>query len=135
MEFPLQVSFRNCAQSEAILSAIRERADRLEKFTDRIVSCQVMVEAPHKSQHKGNVYRVRIDLSIPGEELVVGRDREHYGDHEDVYVAIRDAFNAVQRQLQDHLDRRRGFVKKHNDETPPPAPPSDTLPEGDRQAS
>ena len=108
---PLEVSFRNLEPSDALEARIRERAQKLEKFCDRIMRCRVMVEAPHRHHHKGKLYHIRIDVSVPGEEIVVKRDPEEHHAHEDVYVAMRDAFNAVARQLEDYMRRRRGDVK------------------------
>jgi ribosomal subunit interface protein len=112
MKLPLQITFRNLPSSEAITSVIREKAEKLDRFSDRIMSCRVMVEASHRHQHNGKIYHVRIDLTVPGEEIVVGRDPVNHA-HEDVYVAIRDAFDSAKRQLQDHRRRVRGEEKVH----------------------
>lgn len=109
MQLPLQITARDIALTDAIESAIREKAAKLETFFDRIMSCRVLVETPHRHQHKGLLYHVRIDMTVPGAELVVKRE-----PHEDLYVAIRDAFDAARRQLQDHSRRLRGEVKQHN---------------------
>lgn len=108
---PLEITFRNLESSAAVEARIRERADKLEKFCDRVMRCRVMVEAPHKHHHKGNLYHVRIDVTVPGEEIVVKRSPDEHHAHEDIYVAIRDAFNSVSRQLEDYMRRRRGEVK------------------------
>jgi ribosomal subunit interface protein len=110
---PLQVTFRNLPPSEALEAAIRERADRLSRFYPRIMSCRVAVEATSVRHTKGNVYRVRIDVTVPGAELVFGRDPSAPHAHEDAYVAIREAFDGIRRQLQDHARRQRGEVKSH----------------------
>jgi ribosomal subunit interface protein len=110
---PVEIVFQNLAPSPAIEARIRTRIERLERFFDQIMSCRVAVEASHKHQHKGNLYRVRIDLKVPGEELVVSRVPDDNQAHEDVYVAIRDAFDAMRRQLEDYARRRRGEVKRH----------------------
>ena len=77
----------------------------------------VVVEAPHRHSHKGKMYHVRIDLSLPGREIVVGREPEQNHAHEDVYVAIRDAFNAAVRRLEDQTRKMRGDVKTHAQRT------------------
>ena len=77
------------------------------------MSCRVVVEAPHVHHRKGNLYHVRIDLKVSGKELVATRGHGQDHAHEDVYVAIRDAFNEMQRQLEDHLRRQRGHIKEH----------------------
>lgn len=113
MQLPLQITFRNVEPSEAIEARIRKEAKRLERFYDRIMGCRVVVELPHKHHHKGNLYHVRIDLTVPGGELVVNREPAQHQAYRDLYVAIRDAFDAVQRQLEDYVRRQRGDVKTH----------------------
>lgn len=110
---PLEISFRNVEPSAALEARIRERADKLEKFCDRIMHCRVMVEAPHRHHHKGKLFHVRVDVTVPGEEIIVKRDPDEHHAHEDVYVAMRDSFNAVARQLEDYMRRRRGDIKAH----------------------
>jgi ribosome-associated translation inhibitor RaiA len=135
MEIP--ITFRNILPSQAIEDNTREKASKLESFYDRIMSCRVIVEAPHRHHRKGKAYEVRIDLTVPGGELVINRSPKRlnaaksrlaeppetklieshepskHGAHRDVYVAIRDAFNAAGRKLQDHARRQSGAVKLH----------------------
>ncbi len=118
MQIPLQVTFRNLEHSEFIEAAVREKTDKLEQFADKITSCRVIIEAPHKHHHKGVIYRVKVDMTLPGKEIVVNHHSDNHHEHEDVYVAIRDAFNAARRQLEDYVRQRRGEVKAH--ETPVP---------------
>jgi len=73
MEIPLQITFRNMPPSEAIENNIREKTAKLKSFDNRIISCRVVVEAPHRHRHKGKAYQVRIDLTVPGSELVINR--------------------------------------------------------------
>ena len=113
MQLPLQITFRHMDSSEAVAARIRERAGELERFSDRIISCRVVVECRHPRRRQGNLFRVRIDLKIPGREIAVGRDPAAHHSHEDVYVAIRDAFDAARRALEDHVRERRGEVKLH----------------------
>ena len=118
MKLELQVTFRDVEPSRGIEQAIRDKAAKLDQFYDRITSCRVVVAAPHRHHHKGRLYNVRIDLTVPGGELVVNRDNSHAAAHHDVNVAIRDAFDAARRQIQDFARRRRGEVKSHS-VTPP----------------
>jgi ribosomal subunit interface protein len=113
MQIPLQISFDGVDPSPAVEARIREKAARLERFHDRIVGCKVVVEAPHRHQHKGKLYNVRIDISVPGKDVFVGHSGPQNHAHEDVYVAIRDAFDAAGRLLEDHARRMRGDVKTH----------------------
>lgn len=117
MQLPLQITFRGMGQSDAVEANIRERAEKLERFAGHITSCRVIVEAPHKHHIKGGHFSVKIDITLPGEEIVASRHPEKRRAHEDVYIAIRDAFQATRRQLEDYVRRRRSDVKKH--EAPP----------------
>jgi cold shock CspA family protein len=103
--------------SEAVEARVRSEAEKLDTLYDQIMRCSVVVEAHHKHRHKGNTYHVRIDLTVPGSELVASREPDQHHAHEDVYVAIRDAFNAARRQLKASASRRRRSVKTH--EVPP----------------
>lgn len=113
MQVPLEIVFHNLDRSPAVEAAVRERAAKLEHFAPNITSCRVTVEAPHKTHHQGNLYSVRVDLKFPGGEAVATRAPAKHHSHEDVYVAVRDAFKAARRQLQDQVRVRRGDVKRH----------------------
>lgn len=112
MEQPLKVTFRGIEPTEAIEAKIRERVERLERYYDGIVGCHVTIETPHRRQHKGKLYGVRIDLTVKGGELLINREPDAHHAHEDLYVAIRDAFDAARRRIQDHARRQRGEVKR-----------------------
>jgi ribosomal subunit interface protein len=113
MDTPLQVSFRNMDRSDALEVKVRERVDRLERFFDHIISCRVVIEAPHRHHNKGKHYNVRVELAVPGKTLLVNRDPTSRQAHEDAHVALRDAFQAMQRQLQDYVRTLQGQVKAH----------------------
>lgn len=117
MEVPVQISFRGLPSTDAIEAKVRARVARLERYYDHIMGCRVMIESPHRRHHQGKLYHVRIDLTVPGGELVVTREPAEHHAHEDVYVAIRDAFDAAQRRLEDHARRQRGAVKVHEPRT------------------
>jgi ribosome-associated translation inhibitor RaiA len=138
MENPLKITFRNMPASPAIEDTIREKAAKLDSYYDRILGCHVVVEAPHRRHHKGKAYLVRIDLKVPRGELVINRARNRldaaklrdpesadtdlaeshqpskHAAHEDIYVAIRDAFDSAARKLQNHARKRRDKVKAHD---------------------
>lgn len=118
MQVPLEIVFEDIDPSDAIDARLREEAGKLEQFTDRITSARVVVAKPHRHHQKGNTYRVRIHITMPGAgDIIVNRDPGDRGAHEDVYVTIRDAFGAARRQLQDQVRKLQGHVKEH--ETPP----------------
>lgn len=113
MKLPLQVVFRNMEPSAAVEAKVRERADELDRIYAHIMSCRVVVEGHHKHHRQGNLYHVRVDLKVPEAEIVVSREPDAHHAHEDVFVAVRDAFDAVRRRLEDYVRRRRGDVKTH----------------------
>ena len=108
MKLPLQITTRNVSISEVVKEDIRDKADKLDRFSDHIMGLRIMVEAPHRHQRQGVLYLVRIDITTPGSEIVIKRQ-----PHEDVYIAIRDAFHAARRKLEDYERRIRGTVKIH----------------------
>jgi ribosomal subunit interface protein len=109
LQVPLQITIRDVPRSEALEADIRDRVAKLEEFHPRIVSCRVTVEEVGRHHHQGKQFRVRIDVRVPGEEVVVNRDHS-----EDVYVALRDAFDAAKRQLEETVREQRGDVKAHD---------------------
>lgn len=108
MRIPLQITIRDIEHSEALETHIRDKASKLDEFFDRIMSCRVVVEVPHKHHQQGKQFNVRIDIGVPGSEIVVNRDHA-----EDVYVALRDAFDAAKRQLEEHARKIRSDIKTH----------------------
>lgn len=114
METPLRISFRDVEASDAVEAKIREGAARLERYFDRITGCRVVVASISRRHHKGRLYQISIDLDVPGGELVVNRESGHNHAHEDIYVAVRDAFRAARRRLEDYVRRHSGHrVKAH----------------------
>jgi cold shock CspA family protein/ribosome-associated translation inhibitor RaiA len=114
MQLPLQVSFRHMEHSEAIEALVREKATHLDTFADHIMSCRVVVEPAGKHHQHGNLYEVRIDLTVPDEEIAVTREPSQHTEYRDIHVALRDAFDSARRKLEDYVRRRRGFVKAHD---------------------
>lgn len=108
MQIPMQITIRDMPRSEALEAHIREKVQKLEAQFVRVISCRVVVEMPHRHQQQGKQFNVRIDLGVPGSEIVVNRDH-----HEDVYVALRDAFDAAKRQLEDYSRRLQRETKAH----------------------
>ena len=113
MDIPLQISFRNMDRSEAVEAKVREKAAKLENYYSHISSCRVVIEAPERRRRKGKLYHVRVEIGVPGTELVANRHPKDKHEHEDVYVAVRDAFDAARRQLEDFARKQTGRVKTH----------------------
>jgi cold shock CspA family protein/ribosome-associated translation inhibitor RaiA len=113
MTVPVQLAFKGTTPSPALEARIREKAAKLSRFAERILGCRVTVDVPHRSHHKGHLYRIRIELAVPRGTVVVTRESPQDHAHEDPYVAVRDAFDAAVRQLEDHQRKLDGRVKHH----------------------
>jgi ribosomal subunit interface protein len=107
MQIPLQISLHGVEHSDALYNAIRDKLQKLERYHERIASCRVVLAVEGRHQHQGRQLKVRIDLKVPGGEIAV--TREH---NEDLQVALRDAFDAARRQLEDRARIARGDVKR-----------------------
>jgi len=106
MQIPLEISTRDVTLSPQIEGELRKRADKLERHFHRITSCRIALERPTGNHHHdGGPYRVRVDVTVPGMELVADKQAE------EIFIAIRDAFDAADRQVEAFVERRRGFVK------------------------
>jgi ribosomal subunit interface protein len=102
----LQITVRDIRHSPTLDAHIRSKAAKLEQHSSPIISCRIVAEAPHKHQQSGRLYSVRLDIAVPGREIVVNHEHD-----EDIYVALRDAFNAAKRQLEDYAQIRRGETR------------------------
>jgi cold shock CspA family protein/ribosome-associated translation inhibitor RaiA len=129
MEYPLQITYRNITPSETIEEWIHAEAAKLDRFYNRVMGCRVAIEMPHRHHRKGRHYHIRIDLTVPGEEIVVKREpslsdrARQFGEtelkkhlelqapHKNLRLAINDAFKAASRRLQDYARRQRGDTK------------------------
>lgn len=110
MKLSLQITARNFELTDAIKAEITEKVEKLEHFCDQILKCRVVVESPHRHSHDGKLYNVNIDLKVPGSEIVVKRE-----PNEDLYVAIRDSFNAAKRKIEEYVSQQRREVKHHEE--------------------
>lgn len=108
MKVPFNIQFHGMEPSDAVETSAREHVLKLEEFAPDIMTCRVVVDLEQKHKHQGRPYGVRIDLTLPGHELVVNRVQD-----EDVYVALRDAFDNMKRQVEDIVRKRRGQEKLH----------------------
>jgi len=106
--FDTQITMKDIPASEALHSHILDKADKLNQYSDRIGSCRVVIELEQKHKRQGKLFSVHIDLRVPGKELVANHNSD-----EDVYVAVRDAFHAIERQIEKYNQIRKGHVKQH----------------------
>ena len=113
MQMPLEISFENTERSAAVIAKIEQKVVKLQRFYKGIIRCRVVVTAAHHHQHKGKLYHIRIDLTVPGGEIVVNTEASKEHAHEDVYVALRDAFDKAKRQLEDFARKQHGQSKHH----------------------
>ena len=105
MAVPVQVTFRDMPPSDAVTAHVERRASKLETFNDRIVKCHVVLEAPHRHHKHGKRYHVRIDMAVPGKELVISKNVEEA--KEDLHAAVDDAFGDAERVLEEHVRQLR----------------------------
>ncbi len=113
MQTQPEVSFDGIPIDDAVREAALDHVAQLERFSSQITGCHVVVAMPHRRHRAGNLYSVRVDILMPGGEIVVNHDHHQNRAHEDVYVAMRDAFDAARRRLEDHVRRMRGEDKAH----------------------
>jgi len=111
MEKPVQVAFKDMDVSDAIEQRCLEEAEKLERYFDHIIGCRVVIAQPHKKRQQGNLFEIRIDVTVPGKELVVNREPPKHQRDEDPYVALKDAFERMRRQLEAYARKLRGDVK------------------------
>jgi ribosome-associated translation inhibitor RaiA len=114
MQTPLEIAFQNSEPSEAVRSEIARQAERLEKFCDRITSCRVTVVVPHTRHRNGDLFKIDIRIAMPDhKDIIVSKTHGDAPEHQHVLVAIKDAFAAAQRQIEDCVREMRGQVKPH----------------------
>ena len=97
-----QITFRDIEHSDAVEEKIRQKADKLHQHFPKLASCHVVIELPHHHHHKGRLYAVKAHLKVPGAEFTTSTSSSKNHAYEDVYVAIRDVFEASRRVLEEH---------------------------------
>jgi ribosomal subunit interface protein len=115
MQVPLEITFHQVEPDPDIDAYVRKRADKLERFHPRIIRCRVTIEEPHRRHRNGNRFDIHVEVSVPGKTLVVVREPGDASDHTDIYQALRDTFEAMERQLEHEIGARRGYVKTHEE--------------------
>lgn len=111
MQTPLQITFHGVDHSDAVEERVRGKVAKLEQLCDRITGCRVVIEAHHRNAnvdtHKGEPVQIRIELAVPGAELIVKRDPKDPHVNEEIGTALKDAFSIMERQLKEWLERHR----------------------------
>ena len=108
-----QIVFHNIDQSTSISDAVNKRISKLQRFCTRILTGRVVLDSPHNNHHKGKVYSVGLEIHTPSKEVRVNQEQHDNHAHEDLYVAIRDAFNAAERQLK-AIDKKHRIERNRN---------------------
>jgi cold shock CspA family protein/ribosome-associated translation inhibitor RaiA len=129
MQLEPSITFRGIGPSEALDTDIRQRIHKLETYYGGIMGCRILVEFAQRHHEVGNRYHVRIDLTVPGEQIVVAHEAslrarvrdeavlrarkafEPDPERKHAHVAVRQAFDIARRRLQDYARRQRGAVK------------------------
>jgi ribosome-associated translation inhibitor RaiA len=116
MSLALHITFRNMDASDSAEALVRQRAEELQHLSDRISACRVVLDCVHRQNHVSRLYRVHIDLTLPGGTVVVNRDAGSNHAHDDLQVAIRDSFDTARRQLQEHARKHDGTARRRTAE-------------------
>lgn len=111
MPIDLQTTYRDFPPPLLAEKRIRNRVEKLERLFPRIIACHVIAEEAHQRHHKGTLYGVHVNVTVPGGEIVASREHHDKHSHEDFYVAMRDAFDALERQLRSHAERQQDEIK------------------------
>lgn len=107
MKLPFELRQKNVSLPPAMAQEIEERAQRLDRFFDRVMRCRVTLEGPSQ-HHRQGLWNVRIDITVPGARIVVQKAQSGV-----LELALKEAFDAVGRRLEEFVHRMRGFVKVH----------------------
>jgi ribosome-associated translation inhibitor RaiA len=113
MQLPLDIEFREFAPLPSLEPEIRRRAAKLEQWGGDVISCRVVMEVTGNRHRQGHEYQVTIDVRVPQEEVAISR--HHRGT--DAQRALRAAFDAMDRRLEERARIRRGDVKHHSSPT------------------
>jgi len=118
VKLPVQVTFRQVDESESLKRLILNESENLNRFFPRIMGCRVLVEKPHRHHHKGSPYHVRVQLAIPGHDIIAGGDTKQIPSYSNPYVAIRNTFRDARRRLQHEVHLLRHETKHHTHAAP-----------------
>lgn len=113
MEYEPMIDFLNMPSSEFLAKAASKRIGKLRTIVPDMIHCSVLFEAPHRQHAQGNLYVVRLAVKMPRGLILVNRGHGDKPQHEDAYVALRDAFIAARRKLRRYKQQLKGRVKVH----------------------
>lgn len=108
---PFQITFLDFPESDAVWLVVQNRIEKIEQFFSRIVRCEVAISLPHRHRHADRLYHIQIRIFLPGDDIIVTRKPAQNEAHRDIYVAIRDSFNAAERLLREKARSLRGRNK------------------------
>ena len=111
--FPFQITFLDFPESDPVWIAVQDRIEKLDRHFPRIVRCEVLLSCPHRHRHTHRLFFVQILIRTPGEEIAINKSSKQNEAHTDIFVAIRDSFDAAERRLKQHNDFLRHHVKTH----------------------
>ncbi|HEY9793902.1 MAG TPA: HPF/RaiA family ribosome-associated protein [Candidatus Obscuribacterales bacterium] len=106
MKLPLQISFKNIARSKSVTNIVKEKAEKFDKLCPETISCRVTITMPHKHHHQGNFFKINIEVGLPGKKVAVSREAQNEIENKDFYHALREAFDAAYRQVEDYHKMR-----------------------------
>lgn len=100
MATQVEVQFHGIEKSDAVEQCVREKVARLRKHFSRMTSCRVAVEVPQRTADKPRVYQIKIEIGVPRRStVVVNHERTGPRAHEELPLAIREAFEAALRKV------------------------------------
>jgi cold shock CspA family protein len=111
----LEITLRDVEPYEDVIKEeVRKKAEKLDRLFAGILNTRVVVEVPHRHRKSGNLYRATIELNVPDKQIVVSREHPQSKDKRDIFIALRHAFDAAVRQLEEYSRARQGDVKDHD---------------------
>ena len=120
MQTPVEIAFRHFQPTDEMRAEIASQAERLERVCSRITSCHVVVTGPQDRRHTGGLFEVELRIAMPNRrDIIVDRRHDDAPERAHALVAIREAFDAARRQIEEAERAMRGEVKRH---APAPEP-------------
>ena len=97
----MNLPFKDFPATDSLREAVEKRADKVKTRYPEISTFEVVLAAPHQHKHQGNLFTCHIEVHLPRvEPIVIDHDPDDNHAHEDAYVAIRDAFKALEKRLE-----------------------------------